>query len=191
GYYRDQTLWFALEAVSVQEFFAQLYAHADLKADPATAGRTMNAHFASRNLNPDGSWKNQTALYNTAADLSPTAAQMPRLVGLAYASRLYRELPELKKFTQFSRNGDEVAWGIIGNAAAAEGHFWEAVNAIGVVHGPAVLSIWDDGYGISVPNDHQMVKQNIGELLKGFERKPGTRDGYDLYTVKGWDYPAL
>lgn len=191
GYYRDQTLWFALEAATPQEFFAQLYAHADSEADPNMAGRSMNAHFATRLLNPDGSWRNQTELYNTSADLSPTAAQMPRLVGLGYASRLYRELKELKRFSQFSRNGDEIAFGTIGNAAASEGLFWEAINAIGVLHSPVIMSIWDDGYGISVPNEFQMVKQSISELLKGFQRKPGTRDGYDIYVVKGWDYPAL
>ncbi|HLF00465.1 MAG TPA: thiamine pyrophosphate-dependent enzyme [Anaerolineales bacterium] len=191
GYYRDQTLWFALGAATIQEFFAQLYAHADVAADPATAGRAMNAHFASRSLNPDGSWRNQTEMFNTAADLSPTGAQMPRLVGLAYASRLFREVPEFKRFTQFSHNGDEVAFGVIGNAATSEGIFWETVNAVGVLKSPMVLSIWDDGYGISVSNEHQMVKQNLSELLKGFQRQPGGRDGYDLYAVKGWDYPAL
>jgi pyruvate/2-oxoglutarate/acetoin dehydrogenase E1 component/TPP-dependent pyruvate/acetoin dehydrogenase alpha subunit len=191
GYYRDQTLWFALGAATVNEFFAQLYAHADVQADPSMAGRSMNAHFASRSLKPDGSWNNLLDIYNTSADLSPTGAQMPRLVGLAYASRLYRELAELKRFAQFSHNGDEVAFGIIGNAATSEGMFWEAVNAIGVLRSPAVISIWDDGYGISVPNEHQMVKQNLSELLKGFQREKGSQDGYDLYTVKGWDYPAL
>lgn len=191
GYYRDQTLWFALGAATVNQFFAQLYAHADVEADPSMAGRSMNAHFASRSLNPDGSWNALTEMFNTGADLSPTGAQMPRLVGLAYASRLYRELAELKRFPQFSHNGDEIAFGIIGNAATSEGMFWEAVNAIGVLQSPAVISIWDDGYGISVPNEHQMVKQNLSELLKGFQRGNGRKDGYDLYTVKGWDYPAL
>jgi len=191
GYYRDQTLWLALGAATVQQFFAQLYAHTDVSADPFMAGRSMNAHFASRSLTPEGEWTDLTESYNTSADLSPTAAQMPRLVGLAYASRLYRELAELKRFTQFSHNGDEVAFGIIGNAATAEGSFWESVNAIGVLQSPAVISIWDDGYGISVTNDYAMVKQNISELLKGFQRTPGKKDGYDIYVVKGWDYPAL
>jgi len=191
GYYRDQTLMFALGAVSLQEFFAQLYAHADVEADPSTAGRSMNAHFASRSLNPDGSWRNLMELYNSSADMSPTGSQMPRLVGLAYASRLYRHLHELQHLTQFSHHGDEVAFGAIGNASCAEGVFWEAVNAVGVLMAPMVLSIWDDGYGISVTNEHQMVKQNISELLKGFQRAPGTYDGYDIYSVRGWDYPAL
>lgn len=191
GYYRDQTFMFALGVVSLQEFFAQLYAHADVEADPSTAGRAMNAHFATRSLNPDGSWRNLMELYNSSADMSPTGSQMPRLVGLAYASRLYRHLHELQHLTQFSHHGDEVAFGAIGNASCAEGVFWEAVNAVGVLMAPMVLSIWDDGYGISVTNEHQMVKQDMSELLKGFQRAPGTYDGYDLYTVRGWDYPAL
>jgi pyruvate/2-oxoglutarate/acetoin dehydrogenase E1 component len=151
----------------------------------------MNAHFASRSLNPDGSWRNLMELYNSSADMSPTGSQMPRLVGLAYASRLYRHLHELQPLTQFSHHGDEVAFGAIGNASCAEGVFWEAVNAVGVLMAPMVLSIWDDGYGISVTNEHQMVKQNMSELLKGFQRAPGTYDGYDIYSVQGWDYAAL
>ncbi len=191
GYYRDQTLMFALGELTLQQFFAQLYAHADVQAEPASAGRMMNAHFATRSLNPDGSWKDLLTLHNSSADVSPTAAQMPRLVGLAYASRLYRELAELRELTQFSHNGDEVAFGTIGNASTAEGLFWEAINAIGVLKAPAVITIYDDGYGISVSNEHQMLKQDISELLKGFQREPGSREGYDLYNVKGWDYPTL
>lgn len=191
GYYRDQTFMLALGALSVQQYFAQLYAHADAQAEPFTGGRQMNAHFATLSLNPDGSWKSLADQYNSSADLSPTGSQMPRLVGLAQASRLYREVPELKSFTQFSRNGDEVAFGTIGNASCSEGMTWEAINAIGVLHVPAVLSIWDDGYGISVSNEFQMVKQNISELLQGFQRAPDSCDGYDIYTVKGWDYEAL
>ncbi len=191
GYYRDQTWMFALGVITIKQFFAQLYAHADVEKDPASAGRQMNAHFATRVLNPDGSWKDLTQLYYISADTSPTGSQMPRLVGLAYASRLYRELEELHSFTTFSRQGREIAWGTIGNASCAEGMFWEAVNAIGVLKAPAIISIWDDGYGISVPNEYQITKSNIGELLKGFQRKPGTREGYDVYVVKGWDYPTL
>jgi pyruvate/2-oxoglutarate/acetoin dehydrogenase E1 component/TPP-dependent pyruvate/acetoin dehydrogenase alpha subunit len=191
GYYRDQTLIFALGVSSVQEYFAQLYAHADTAADPASGGRQMNAHFATRSLNPDGSWRSLTDQFNTSADISPTGSQMPRLTGLAYASRLYRELEELRNSTLFSNNGSEIAWGMIGNASCAEGMFWETVNAIGVLRSPAIISIWDDGYGISVTNQHQMVKQNIGELLQGFQRAPNTRDGYDVYIVRAWDYPAL
>jgi 2-oxoisovalerate dehydrogenase E1 component len=195
GYYRDQTWVFALGALQFQEYFAQLYAHADLEAEPATAGRSMVGHFVSRFINPDGTWKDQVEMYNIAADVSPTAAQMPRLVGLAYASVLYRKLDGLKPFRQFSHNGDEVAWGTIGNASTAEGMFWESVNAIGVLHAPAVLTVYDDGYGISVPNQFQMVKENIYAILKGFERLPCPAEecdrGFDLYSVHAWDYPAL
>lgn len=191
GYYRDQTFMFALGISSIQELFAQLYAHADVEAEPASAGRQMNAHFATRMLKADGSWQKLTEQYNSAADLSPTGSQMPKLVGLAYASRLYRELEELQQFRQFSRNGNEIAFGTIGNAACAEGMFWEAVNAVGVLQAPLILSIWDDGYGISVTNEHQLTKENISELLEGFRRTPGSRNGYDIYTVAGWDYPTL
>jgi 2-oxoisovalerate dehydrogenase E1 component len=195
GYYRDQTWVHALGVLEWQDFFAQLYAHADLEADPATAGRSMVGHFVSRYINPDGSWKDQTQMFNIAADVSPTAAQMPRLVGLAYASVLYRQQENLKPFAKFSRNGEEVAWATIGNASTAEGMFWEAVNAIGVLQAPAVITILDDGYGISVPNQFQMVKENISAILKGFQRIPCPAEqcerGYDLYSVRAWDYPAL
>ncbi len=195
GYYRDQTWMLGLGILTFEQLFAQLYAHTDLDFEPATGGRTMNAHFASRYLNPDGSWKDQTQLYNISADISPTGSQMPRLVGLAFASRLYREAEFLKGMTNFSQNGNEVAWGTIGNASTAEGMFWESVNAIGVLKAPAVITIYDDGYGISVPNKFQMVKKNIGDILSGFQRDidPDVeRDrGYDIYTVQAWDYPAL
>jgi pyruvate/2-oxoglutarate/acetoin dehydrogenase E1 component/TPP-dependent pyruvate/acetoin dehydrogenase alpha subunit len=191
GYYRDQTFMFASGEATIQSFFAQLYAHADLEADPATAGRSMNAHFATRSLDCDGQWKDLMAQFNTSADVSPTGAQMPRLVGLAYASRLYRELEELKAFPQFSHNGDEIAFGMVGNASCAEGAFWEAINAIGVLHAPALISIWDDGYGISVPNLYQITKQDLSAVLQGFQRQDGNKEGFDVYSVKGWDYAAL
>ncbi len=162
GYYRDQTWMFMLESMSIQEFFVQLYAHADVTYDPASAGRQMNAHFATRLLYPNGSWLPQTQTYNTTSDISPTAAQMPRSVGLAYASVLYRNLKELQNEKDFSNNGDEVTFVSIGNASTAEGLFWESVNAIGVLKSPAVISIYDDGYGISVANEFQMTKGNIG-----------------------------
>jgi pyruvate/2-oxoglutarate/acetoin dehydrogenase E1 component/TPP-dependent pyruvate/acetoin dehydrogenase alpha subunit len=191
GYYRDQTFIFATGIGTLEEFFAQLYADTDAAHDPWSAGRSMNAHFASRLLNPDGTWRSQTDSYNTSADVSPTGSQMPRLVGLGYASKLYREIGELQSMTQFSRNGDEIAWGTIGNASCAEGMFWESINAGGVLQIPMLVSIWDDNYGISVPNDFQMTKGHISELLKGFQRDPKQRAGYDIYIVKGWDYPAL
>lgn len=195
GYYRDQTWMFMLGVMSIQEFFAQLYAHADLAHDSNSGGRMMNAHFASRYVNPDGTWKNQTEMFNSAADVSPTGTQMPRTVGLAYASVVYRQVAALQGLTQFSRNGNEVAFASIGNASTAEGMFWEAVNAIGVLKAPAVITIYDDGYGISVPNQFQMVKENIYAILSGFQREPCPEPeclhGYDLYQVRGWDYPAL
>lgn len=191
GYYRDQTLMFALGLLTLEQFFAQLYAHPDVELEPCSAGRSMTAHFATCMLNPDGSFREATELFNSSADLSPTGSQMPRLVGLAYASRLYRELPDLAGMTRFSNNGDEVAFGTIGNASCAEGMFWEAVNAVGVLKSPMLLSIWDDGYGISVPNEHQITKSDLSAILSGFQRAAGSREGYDLYTVKGWDYPAL
>lgn len=191
GYYRDQTFMFATEQSDVQKFFAQLYAHTDTSAEPASAGRSMNGHFATRFLNEDGSWRSQTQSVNVSADVSPTGSQMPRLVGLAYASRLYRDVEVLKGLTDFSIDGNEVAFGTIGNASSAEGMFWESVNAIGVLKAPAVISIWDDGYGISVPNEFQVTKSNVGELLGGFARREGTRDGYDIHVVRAWDYPEL
>lgn len=191
GYYRDQTFMFATGMSDLFQFFTQLYAVTDVQVEPNSAGRQMNAHFATRSLNPDGSWKELAELLNSSADVSPTGSQMPRLVGLAYASRLYRELEELKGLTRFSGNGNEIAFGTIGNAACAEGMFWESINAIGVLKAPAIISIWDDGYGISVPNKYQIAKESISDLLKGFERQPGSSDGYDIYVVRAWDYPAL
>ena len=189
GYYRDQTLLLALGAATLEEFFAQLYADADVAHDPWSGGRSMNAHFASRLLNPEGAWRNQTDAYNISADMSPTGSQMPRLVGLAWASRLYRELGIDDE--AFSRRGDEIAWGTIGNASCAEGMFWESVNAGGVLGIPMIVSIWDDGFGISVPNEYQITKGNLSELLKGFQREPKAKQGFDIYTVKAWDYAAL
>ena len=195
GYYRDQTWMFALGTSTIQEFFAQLFAHADVKADPASAGRGMNSHFGTRFITDDGSWKNQSDTYNVASDIPPTASQMPRLVGLAFASTIYREVDALKSNTKFSRNGNEIAWGSIGNASTAEGLFWETVNAIGVLKSPAIISIYDDGYGISVPNQFQMVKENISAILSGFQRDPCPAEacdrGYDIYAVPAWDYSSL
>ncbi len=192
GYYRDQTLMMALGLLTLEQFFAQLYADPDVEREPCSAGRSMNAHFSTCLLNADGSFKELVDLVNVSADVSPTGSQMPRLVGLAYASKLYRELPELKDLAQrFSRHGDEVAFGTIGNASCAEGMFWEAVNAVGVLQSPMLLSIWDDGYGISVPNEYQITKGDLSAVLSGFRRDPGSRQGYDLYTVKGWDYAGL
>jgi pyruvate/2-oxoglutarate/acetoin dehydrogenase E1 component/TPP-dependent pyruvate/acetoin dehydrogenase alpha subunit len=190
GYYRDQTLMLALDLMTVEQYFAQLYADPDPEREPHSAGRQMNAHFATPLVTPNGDWLSAADRYNTSADLSPTGSQMPRLVGLAQASKVYRDHPAAAD-PRFTRDGNEVAWGTIGNASCAEGMFWESVNAIGVLQGPAVISIWDDGYGISVPNEHQVTKGDLSALLSGFQRQPGQPGGYDVYTVRGWDYPAL
>ena len=191
GYYRDQTLMFALGISNIQQFFAQLYAHASLAADPHNGGRQMNAHYATRSINDDGSWNDLTARINTSSDMAPTASQMPRLVGLGHASCLYRDSDVLQELTQFSNKGNEVVFGTIGNASCAEGLFWEAINAIGVLKAPVVMSIWDDEYGISVHNKDQITKEDLSELLQGFQRAPGTNAGYDIYTVHGWNYLEL
>ncbi len=190
GYYRDQTFMLAIGQLTLQEYFAQLYAHTDIKAEPASGGRSMNGHFGNRLLNDDGSWKKQTEMKNSSADISPTAGQMPRLVGLAYASKLYRENPELKDFTDFSINGNEVAFGTIGNASTSEGPFFEAINAAGVLKVPMVMAIWDDDYGISVPKEYHTTKGSISEMLSGLQRK-GKGPGYEIIKVKGWDYKGL
>jgi pyruvate/2-oxoglutarate/acetoin dehydrogenase E1 component/TPP-dependent pyruvate/acetoin dehydrogenase alpha subunit len=189
GYYRDQTLMFALGLLTPQEFFAQLYAHADVDADPGSAGRGMNAHFATRMLDDEGNFKVLTDQAHSSADVSPTGSQMPRMLGLAYASKIYRQLEDLHGETQFSKNGNEIAFGTIGNASCAEGIFWETINAAGVLQVPMLVSVWDDGYGISVPNETQVTKNSISTLLEGFRREGG--NGYELEIVRGWDYPAL
>ena len=190
GYYRDQTFMFAIDQLTLQEYFAQLYAHTDIKAEPASGGRSMNGHFGTRLLNEDGSWKKLTDSKNSSSDISPTASQMPRLVGLAYASKLYRENPELKELTDFSVNGNEVAFGTIGNASTSEGPFFEAINAAGVLKIPMVMAIWDDDYGISVPKEYHTTKGSISEMLSGLQRE-GKGPGYEIIKVKGWDYEGL
>ena len=191
GYYRDQTFMFATGMLSIQEFFAQLYADPSIEAEPCSAGRMMNGHYGTRSLNPDGTWKDLTAMKNSSADISPTGGQMPRLLGLAYASKLYRAFPELANEAKlFTRNGDEVAYGTIGDASTSEGLFWESINAAGVLQIPMVISVWDDGYGISVPAKYQTTKQNISEILKGFERTED-KNGYVILVGKGWDYVGL
>ena len=190
GYYRDQTFAFAKGMYSFEGFFSQLYSHIDVSYDPHSGGRMMNNHIATRLLDDRGQWKNIREMYVSSADVSCTAAQMPRLVGLAQASVLYRHNPELKDNTRFSENGNEIVFGTIGNGSCAEGHFWEAVNAIGVLGAPAIISIWDDEYGISVPNELQITKGDLSEVLNGFQREKGGK-GYELFCVKAWDYPAL
>ena len=190
GYYRDQTFMMAIGAYSAQQMFATLYAHADIDADPSSAGRQMSGHFATRLLNDDGTWKNLTELYNSSADVSPTAGQMPRILGLAQASKVYKELEDLKGWTNFSKNGNEVSFGTIGNASTTEGLFWETMNAAGVMQVPVIMSVWDDEYGISVHAKDQTVKESISEAMKGLQKEENTT-GIEIIVVKGWDYPAL
>ena len=187
---RDQTFMFATGMSNLPEFFAQLYAHPDIDKDPASAGRQMNCHYATRYVNADGTWANQSEALNCSSDISTTGGHMPRLLGLAYASKLYRENKELDYLKQFSVNGNEVAFGTIGNGATSEGLFFEAFNAAGVLQVPMAISIWDDAYAISVPAKLQTTKEDISEILKGFQREPGT-NGYEIFKVRGWDYVAL
>lgn len=190
GYYRDQTFMMAIGELSAQQFFAGLYAHTDITIEPMSAGRQMGGHFATHSINDDGSWKNLTTQKNSSSDISPTAAQMPRLVGLAQASKVYRNSSHLDHHKKFSNNGNEVAWGTIGNASTSEGVFFESINAAGVLEIPMVMSIWDDEYGISVHAKHQTTKENISEILKGFKKEKNT-NGYEIFVVNGWDYVQL
>lgn len=190
GYYRDQTFMFAIEGLTIQQYFAQLYAHTSIEAEPASGGRLMNGHFANRLLDENGNWKRQTEMKNSSADISPTAGQMPRLVGLAYASKLYRENKELHGLSDFSIKGNEVAFGTIGNASTSEGHFYESINAAGVLQVPMVMSVWDDDYGISVPKEYHTTGGSISEFLAGMQRTK-TKAGYEIIKAKGWDYLGL
>ena len=190
GYYRDQTWMMAMGLYNSLEFFHQLYGNTDREINPGNSGRAFNNHFSIPNINPDGSWLDLTKQKNSSADISPTAGQMPRLLGLAYASKLFRQNKELHKYTTLSRQGNEVAFGSIGDASTSEGHFWETMNAAGVLQVPMAVSVYDDGYGISVPKKYQTTKGSISELLKGFETekdKPGIR----IFKGKGWDYAGL
>lgn len=190
GYYRDQTFMMAIGQLTIEQFFAGLYGHTDIANDPMSAGRQMGGHFATHSLDENGNWNNLTKQKNSSADISPTAGQMPRLLGLAQASKIYRNVRGLEDFTNFSKEGNEVAWGTIGNASTSEGLFFETINAAGVLQVPMVMSVWDDEYGISVHARYQTTKESISEILKGFQREVGT-NGYEIITVKGWDYPAL
>ncbi len=190
GYYRDQTFMMAIGELTIQQFFAGLYAHTNIEADPMSAGRQMGGHFTTHSLNDDGTWKNLTVQKNSSADISPTAGQMPRLLGLAQASKVFRNIKDFKNKSTFSNNGNEVAWGTIGNASTSEGIFWETINAAGVLQVPLVMSVWDDEFGISVHARHQTTKENISEILKGFQRNE-EETGYEIIRVRGWDYPRL
>ena len=190
GYYRDQTFMMAIGALGIKDYYAGLYADTKIENEPTSGGRQMGGHYATRSLNVDGSWKNLMQQKNSSADISPTAGQMPRLLGLALASKMYRNIPELEGFTNFSYKGNEVAFGTIGDASTSEGLFWETMNAAGVLEVPMAISIWDDGWGISVPKKFQTTKASISEALSGFEKAEDS-NGFKIYKVKGWDYPSL
>lgn len=190
GYYRDQTFALAVDALTVESFYAQLYADTSVEREPASAGRQMNGHYATRTLNEDGSWKDLTQIKNISSDISPTAGQMPRLLGLAQASKVFKEI-QFEGAEKFSKGGREVAFGTIGDASTAEGHFWETLNAACALQVPMIVSIWDDGYGISVPTHNQRAKVDIAEMLSGFQRNEGETQGCEIIQVKAWDYPAL
>ena len=190
GYYRDQTFMMSIGELNAQQFFAGLYAHTDINIEPMSAGRQMGGHFSTHSIDDNGDWKNLTLQKNSSADISPTAAQMPRLVGLAQASKAYRNIEALNEKSHFSVNGNEVAWGTIGNASTSEGIFFESINAAGVLEVPMVMSVWDDEYGISVHAKHQTTKESISEILKGFQKEEGT-NGYEIFVVNGWDYVQL
>jgi len=189
GYYRDQTFMMAIGELTPQQFFAGLYAHADINADPMSGGRQMGGHFATHSLDENGHFKNLTEQYNSTGDISPTAGQMPRMLGIAEASKMFRNIPELKN-PKFSDNGNEVSWGTIGNASTSEGLFFETINAAGVLQVPMIISVWDDDYGISVPAKYQTTKESISEILKGFQRDESA-EGFEIFVVNGWDYPQL
>jgi 2-oxoisovalerate dehydrogenase E1 component len=193
GYYRDQTLMMAISALTIEQYFAGLYAHTDVAIEPQSAGRQMGGHYATRNLDAQGQWKDLMSQKNSSADISPTAGQMPRLLGLAQASKVYREHPTLKAleaFKKFTNGGNEVAFGTIGDASTSEGPFWETMNAAGVLQVPMVMSVWDDGYGISVPRELQTTKGSISDALAGFQRNAGQK-GFEILVTKGWDYAHL
>jgi pyruvate/2-oxoglutarate/acetoin dehydrogenase E1 component/TPP-dependent pyruvate/acetoin dehydrogenase alpha subunit len=190
GYYRDQTFMMAIGQLTIQQFFAGLYGHTDIANEPMSAGRQMGGHFVTHSLNNDGTWKNLTKQKNSSADISPTAAQMPRLLGLAQASKIYRQVHGITNKSNFSINGNEIAWGTIGNASTTEGVFFETINAAGVLQVPLILSVWDDEYGISVHAKHQTTKESISEILKGYQREEDT-NGFEILKVKGWDYADL
>jgi pyruvate/2-oxoglutarate/acetoin dehydrogenase E1 component/TPP-dependent pyruvate/acetoin dehydrogenase alpha subunit len=193
GYYRDQTLMMAISALTIEQYFAGLYAHTDVAVEPQSAGRQMGGHYATRNLDQNGQWKDLMSQKNSSSDISPTAGQMPRLLGLAQASKVYREHPTLKEleaFKKFTNGGNEVAFGTIGDASTSEGPFWETMNAAGVLQVPLVMSVWDDGYGISVPRELQTTKGSISDALAGFQRNADQK-GFEIFVTKGWDYPHL
>ncbi|MEI6521945.1 MAG: thiamine pyrophosphate-dependent enzyme [Bacteroidota bacterium] len=191
GYYRDQTFMFATGNLTIQQWFAGLYAHTDIEAEPMSAGRQMGGHFATHSLDENGNWKNLTQQKNSSSDISPTAGQMPRLLGLAQASKIYRNVDVVKNHTNFSDNGNEVAFGTIGDASTSEGLFWETINAAVVLQVPMVMCVWDDGHGISVPKKHQTAKESISQSLSGMQNGPDELNGIEIFKTKAWDFPHL
>lgn len=190
GYYRDQTFMLASGICTVEQYFAQLYSDPNKENDPFSAGRQMNAHFVTKNVDENGEWLDLANQKNTSSDMAPTASQMPRALGLALASKLFRSVDALKEFKNLSNNGNEICFCTIGDASTSEGHFWETVNAAGVLQVPLAVFVWDDGYGISVPKKYQTTKGSISEALSGMQKAPGT-NGIDIYKVKGWDYAGM
>lgn len=190
GYYRDQTFMFASGLATIEQFFSQLYADPDVANDPFSAGRQMNAHFATKMVDSNGDWLDLTGLKNVSSDIAPTAGQMPRALGLAFASKTFRNVKQTQHLKNLSNNGNEVCFCTIGDASTSEGHFWETINAAGVLQVPLAVFVWDDGYGISVPKKYQTTKASISDALKGFQKKEGT-NGIDIYKLKGWDYAGM
>lgn len=190
GYYRDQTFAFASGIATIEQFFAQLYADPNVEHDPFSAGRQMNAHFATRMVGEDGEWLDLANRKNVSADIAPTAGQMPRALGLAFASKFFRNVAEVKDMQHLSHNGNEICFATIGDASTSEGHFWETINAAGVLQVPLAVFVWDDGYGISVPKEYQTTKGSISTVLKGFQKNNDT-NGLDIYRLKGWDYAGM
>ncbi len=190
GYYRDQTFMFAAGLTTAEQIFSQLYADPDINNDPFSAGRQMNCHFATRNVDENGEWVDLANRKNISSDIAPTAGQMPRALGLAYASKAFRNIEQLQDFKNLSNNGNEVCFATIGDASTSEGHFWETVNAAGVMQVPLAVFVWDDGYGISVPKKYQTTKASISDALSGMQKGDDT-NGINIYKVKGWDYAGM
>ncbi|MBL0355934.1 MAG: transketolase [Chitinophagaceae bacterium] len=190
GYYRDQTFMLAAGIANVEQYFAQLFSDPDINNDPFSAGRQMNAHFATKNVDANGDWLPLVSMKNSSSDMAPTAGQMPRALGLALASKLFRNVETFRQHTHLSDNGNEICFCTIGDASTSEGHFWEVVNAAGVLQVPLAIFVWDDGYGISVPKQYQTTKGSISEALKGMQKGEGT-NGLDIYKLKGWDYAGM
>jgi len=190
GYYRDQTFMFASGLATIEQFFSQLYADPDVANDPFSAGRQMNAHFATKMVDENGDWLDLVERKNVSSDIAPTAGQMPRGLGLAFASKAFRNIKQTHQLTHLSNNGNEICFCTIGDASTSEGHFWETINAAGVLQVPLAVFVWDDGYGISVPKKYQTTKASISDALKGFQKKDGT-NGIDIYKLKGWDYAGM